>query len=247
MRFLSVAGRELRAAARRRGLFRVRWYAAAAFLVLLVWLSWVFDLFQNRGAGREVFQAFSFATFLYCLFVGAAGTADCLSHEKREGTLGLLFLTNLNSAEIVAGKLCSHALAAFYSLLAIFPVLALPVLVGGVTLGHFWRTVLALVNALCFAMAAGFVASAVCVRQFPAIALATGLSLTLGIASLGATEVMRRFGFPVSVTEIVAAICPLRQCQGLQLVAVLGFAYCSCRFVLELAGAGRLANRSNLA
>lgn len=209
MRFLSVAERELRAAARRRGLYRLRWLTAAAFFVLLLWLSWVFDLFQNRGAGREVFQAFSVVTFVYCLFVGATGTADCLSREKREGTLGLLFLTNLNSAEIVAGKLCSHALAAFYSLLAIFPILALPVLIGGVTLGHFWRTVLALLSALFFAIAAGFVASAVCVRQFPAIALATGLSIVFGMALLGAAEAMRRFGFPVSVTEIMASFSPL--------------------------------------
>src|SRR5262245_32875174 len=159
MRFLSVAERELRAAARRRGTYRLRWLTAAGFFVLLLWLSWVYDLFRNRGAGRDVFEAFSVVTFVYCLFVGATGTADSISREKREGTLGLLFLTNLNSAEIVAGKLCSHALAAFYSLLAVLPVLALPVLIGGVTFGHFWRTVLALVNTLFFAIAAGFVAS----------------------------------------------------------------------------------------
>src|SRR5262245_38315203 len=208
MRFLSVAERELRAAARHRGLYRLRWITAAAFFVLLLWLSWVFDLFQNRGAGRDVFQAFSVVTFLYCLFVGATGTADCLSREKREGTLGLLFLTNLNSAEIVAGKLCSNALAAIYSLLAIFPVMALPVLIGGITFGQFWRTVLALLNTLFFAIVAGFVASVVSVRQFPAIAFATALALVLGMAVLGAVEAMRRFGFPTSVTDAVAAFCP---------------------------------------
>ena len=209
MRFLSVAERELRAAARRRGMYRLRWITAAAFFVLLLWLSWALDLFRNRSAGRDVFQAFSVVTFLYCLFVGATGTADCISREKREGTLGLLFLTNLNSAEIVAGKLCSNALAAFYSLLAIFPLLALPVLIGGITLGEFWRSVLALVNTLFFAIAAGFVASAVSTRQFPAIALATGLSLVLGMAPLGAVEAMRRFRSPTVITEFVAAFCPL--------------------------------------
>lgn len=210
MRFLSVAERELRAAARRRGTHRLRWLTAAAFFVLLLWLGWVFDLYQNRGAGRQVFQAFSFVTLVYCLLVGATGTADSLSRERREGTLGLLFLTNVNSAEIVAGKLCSHALAGFYSLLAIFPVLALPVLVGGVTFGHFWRTVLALAAALFMAIAAGFVASVVSVRQFPAISLATVLSLVFGLALLGAAESMRRSGFPPVLTETVAALCPLQ-------------------------------------
>jgi len=209
MRFLTVAERELRAAARRRGTYRVRWITAAAFFALLVWLGWAFNVFSNRGAGSMVFRTFSVFIFVYCLFVGAAGTADCISCEKRDGTLGLLFLTNLNSAEIVGGKLCSHALALIYSLLAIFPVLALPVLIGGITFGNFWCSVLALANGLFFAIAAGFVASALCVRQFSSVALATGLALFFGMGVLGAAQVMRKFGCPASITDAIAAFCPL--------------------------------------
>lgn len=210
MRFLSVAERELRAGARNKGMYRVRWIAAMAFFLLLLWLAWALNVFQNQRAGLAVFQTFSVLILLYCLVAGAAGTADCLSREKREGTLGLLFLTNLNSAEIIAGKWCSKALAAVYSLLAIFPVLALPVLIGGITAGHFWRTVLALLNALFFALAAGFAASALNVRQFPAVALAIGLALTVGTLLLGLAEAMRAFGFPNHVVETLAAFCPLK-------------------------------------
>lgn len=180
-----------------------------AFFGLLLWLAWVFDVNNSRRNGPEVFRAFSYAIFFFCLVVGAAGTADSLSREKRDGTLGLLFLTNLNSAEIVAGKLCSHALAAVYSLLAIFPVLALPLLLGGVPVDQFWRTVLALLNALGFALAAGFVASSACVRQFPAVALAMGLALFFGAGLAGVAEVMRRSGAATSLTDAVAAFCPL--------------------------------------
>src|SRR5205807_212726 len=123
------------------------------------------------------FSAFSAITLFYCLAVGTARTADCLSSEKREGTMGLLFLTNLNGPEIIGGKLCSSAVAAAYGLFAIFPLLALQMLIGGITLSHFWRTVLALVDAIFFSVAAGFLASSVCVRQFTAIASATGLAL----------------------------------------------------------------------
>src|SRR5262245_46016798 len=153
MRFLTVAERELRAASRRKVTYRGRWIIAAGFLALLLWLGWAFDVFANRGAGPAVFPAFSVCLLVYWLFVAAAATADCLSREKREGTLGLLFLTNLNSAEIVAGKLCSNGLALIYLLVAIFPVMALPVLIGGVTFANFWCSVLALVNGLCLAIA----------------------------------------------------------------------------------------------
>ena len=71
------------------------------------------------------------------------------------------------------------ALLVVAAVLVTFPLffaafLALPVLIGGVTFDQFWRTVLALVSGLFYAMAAGFAASSVCVRQFPAIALGTG-------------------------------------------------------------------------
>src|ERR1041385_6213956 len=209
MRFLTVAERELRAAARQKRTYRLRWIAATGTFTLLLWLGWVFDVFANRGAGPTVFRVCSVAIFLSCLFIGAAETADCLSREKREGTLGLLFLTNLNSAEIVAGKLCSNALALIYLLVAIFPVMALPVLIGGVTLANFSCSVLAIVNGLFFAIAAGFLASALCVRQFPAVALATGLAIFLGLGLLGLAEVLRRFGCPAAITKALAAFCPL--------------------------------------
>ena len=178
MRFLSVADRELRSAARQKATYRTRWLTAALFFGLLVWLLWAFDGFTNRRAAPQIFKVFSVLTFLYCLFLGTARTADCISVERREGTLGLLFLTNLNSAEIIAGKLCSTALASVYGLMAIFPMLALPLLMGGITFGHFARTVLGLLNGILFALAAGFLASVVCKRQFTAIALAMGLTIS---------------------------------------------------------------------
>ncbi|MEO6036468.1 MAG: ABC transporter permease subunit, partial [Verrucomicrobiota bacterium] len=209
MRFLSVAERELQSASRRVGTYRTRWLAAAGFLLLLLWMAWVYDLFQNRNAGPEVFRAASLVIFFYCLFVGAAGTADCLSREKRDGTLGLLFLTNLNSAEIVLGKLCSNGLMLIYSLVAIFPILALPVLIGGISAGNLGRTVLALANALLCGVAMGFVASAVSVRQFPAVALATSLTLLAGATPLLLAEVLPKMSYPQIFATMLSEFCPL--------------------------------------
>jgi hypothetical protein len=187
MRFLLVADRELRSAARQKVTYRTRWITAAVFFALLVWLLWAFHGFNSRLAASGIFRAYSVLIFLYCFFLGTARTADCITAERREGTLGLLFLTNLNSAEIIAGKLCSNALASVYGFMAIFPMLALPLLMGGITFGHFGRTVLGLLNGILFALAAGFLASVLCKRQFTAIALALGLTISLaGGLMLGA-------------------------------------------------------------
>ena len=204
MRFLSVAERELRAGTRHKGTYRSRWITAAAFLALLAWLIWVFGF-----RSRQVFQTYSTLTFLFCLIFSAAQTADCLSSEKREGTLGLLFLTNLNGLEIIGGKLCSSALAAAYGLFAIFPLLALQMLIGGVTLDHFWRTVLALVNAIFFAVATGFLASSLFVRQFTAVAAATGLVLFTSLGLAGFSAVVRAFRGPKVLMDGLAIFSPL--------------------------------------
>jgi ABC-type Na+ efflux pump permease subunit len=185
MRLLTVAERELRSAARRPGTHRLRWITAAVFFVLLVWIIWASGWLSNRRSTSEIFTVFSVLIFFYSLLVVTAQTADCLSAEKREGTLGLLFLTNLTSGEIIGGKLCSHALASVYGLFAIFPMLGLTMLPGGITLGCFWRTVLALVNAIFFAVAAGFLASAVSVKQSKAVPLATGLALFFTVGWFG--------------------------------------------------------------
>src|SRR5882724_9951854 len=204
MRFLSVAERELRAGARNKGTYRSRWITAAAFLALLAWLIWVFNF-----RSRQVFPTYSTLTFFFCLIFSAAQTADCLSSEKREGTLGLLFLTNLNGLEIIGGKLCSSALAAAYGLFAIFPLLALQMLIGGVTFGHFWRTVLALVNAIFLAVAAGFLASALFVRQFTAVAAATGLVLFASLGLTGLSAVVRVFRGPKVLMDGLGMVSPL--------------------------------------
>ena len=96
-----------------------------------------------------------------CLLAGVLLTADCLSEEKRDGTLGLLFLTDLKGYDVVLGKFIAMSLNAIYGLLAILPITGLPLLMGGVTGGEFWRMNLALLNALFVSLAMG-----VCVSAF---------------------------------------------------------------------------------
>ena len=115
--------------------------------------------------------------FLYCLVAGIRSTADCLSEEKREGTLGLLFLTDLRGYDVVGGKLVATSLNAFYGLMAIVPLLAIPLLMGGITNGEFWRTALVLVNTFLFSLAAGMFVSSI--SKYPRKAFAATLLLLL--------------------------------------------------------------------
>jgi len=133
MTFLPIVDRELRVTARRSSIYRVR-LAVALTAMLLAGIILVVNLgAPQHQLGRHVFEGLSVLSFIYCLFSGRISTADCLSEEKREGTLGLLFLTDLKGYDVVLGKLAATSVSAFYGLLAMLPVLAVPLLLGGVT------------------------------------------------------------------------------------------------------------------
>src|SRR5207245_2009309 len=124
---------------------------------VIVWLVLLLSDSDSAPPARSLhlFVAFGVLALAFCLLAGIFLTADCLSEEKREGTLGLLFLTNLRSYDVVLGKLLATSLHSFYGLLAIFPVLGLPLMMGGVTLGEFWRVILVLIVTLFLSLALG--------------------------------------------------------------------------------------------
>jgi ABC-type transport system involved in multi-copper enzyme maturation permease subunit len=161
--FLPIVERELRVAARKRSTFWVRVAAALVALVIgsgFLALSAVGYWLGPFSLGKALFGALTWLSLAVALSAGLFFTSDCLSEEKREGTIGLLFLTDLRGYDVVLGKLLATSLRGACALLAVFPVLALTLLMGGVSGAQFWQTVLALVNALMISLAAGLLASA---------------------------------------------------------------------------------------
>jgi ABC-type Na+ efflux pump permease subunit len=160
MIFLPIVGRELRVAARRRSSYWIRSGLALGAISIGVFLYLANLDAAPQSLAHRIFSALVWLSMLFCLYAGRRSTADCLSQEKREGTLGLLFLTDLQGYDVVLGKLAATSLNGFYSLLAILPVLAIPILLGGITSGEFWRVALVLANTFLFSLAVGMFASA---------------------------------------------------------------------------------------
>jgi ABC-type transport system involved in multi-copper enzyme maturation permease subunit len=163
MNCLPIVRRELRVAARKRSTF---WLRVAAALTALVIGSGFWLLSQVGGAraggmGSELFTVLTWLCLATGLSAGLFFTSDCLSEEKREGTLGLLFLTDLRGYDVALGKLLATSLRGFYALLAVLPILAITLLIGAITGEQYWKTSLGLVNALFVSLAAGMAVSAV--------------------------------------------------------------------------------------
>jgi ABC-type transport system involved in multi-copper enzyme maturation permease subunit len=164
MSFLFIAQRELRVSARRKSTYYAR--GAAALLGLVIGTFYMvlfgFGMPSATSLGRYMFTVLTWYALLTTLLAGVFLASDCLSEERREGTLGLLFLTHLKGHDVVLGKFVAVSLNAFYGLLAVFPVLALCLLTGGVSGAEFWRSCLALLNLLFFSVTTSMLISSFC-------------------------------------------------------------------------------------
>ncbi len=138
--FVIVAGRALRA--------DDDWRATVAA---------VLDSFSQQGS--TLFAALNLVVLAAIWMLGPLITADCLSRERREGTLGLLLLTPLTARDVVRAKWVAHALRAGVALCATIPVLIIPVLLGGVSGNQILRAVMLDVASLTLALSAGLYAS----------------------------------------------------------------------------------------
>jgi len=160
MNLLPIVERELRLASQKSGTYWTRvWIGLLGILVLGS------AIMTARFAPRGMFglaAVFSFIRFfgvIYCLVTGVRLTSDCISQEKRDGTLGFLFLTDLRGYDVILGKLIAKGILPTYTMMAIVPLVWLVSLMGGVTGGELFYTVIALGNALFFSLAVGITVS----------------------------------------------------------------------------------------
>lgn len=77
----------------------MRWLRvlAGGIVIFACWRAMRENTWLTQSSGRPLFQGLNKLLFLITWFLGPLMTADCLSREKRDGTIGLLFLTDRKS------------------------------------------------------------------------------------------------------------------------------------------------------
>jgi ABC-type transport system involved in multi-copper enzyme maturation permease subunit len=161
MVLLPVVEREMRVAARGRTMYRVRFWAAMAMAGVMGWSllhepSYLQDMSQR---GEEILSYLTLCAFIFSAAIGALATSDAVSREKREGTLGLLFLTDLKGYDVICGKMAANSLNVLYALVATVPVMGIPLLMGGITFAQFAKISLVLVLTMVLSLSAGIFVS----------------------------------------------------------------------------------------
>src|SRR5687767_5572198 len=71
-------------------------------------------LVSAAASGAVIFATLVAMGAVLCMAVAIFGASDSISRERREGTLGFLFLTELRAYDVVLGKLAAAGLVPFY-------------------------------------------------------------------------------------------------------------------------------------
>ena len=157
MALLPIVDRELRVVSRKTSLYWGRLLFAGVGILTLCLYSLSRDVPSQMS--QAMFESLAMVTFVYCALAGVWATADCLSEERRGETLGLLFLTNLRGVDVVLGKMMATSLRSVYGVLAVFPIMAIPLILGGVDFAEFCRVMFVLVVTLFASLSLGVVVS----------------------------------------------------------------------------------------
>jgi hypothetical protein len=195
MNFLPIAIRELQVTARRSMTYYWRSLSAlnAACITLGCLLIGVSGALTAGSAGVMTFRFLAGVGYIISAVTAALITSDCICEERRDGTLGLLFLTDLRGYDIILGKLARLSVPV-YCLIAAFPALGFTMLLGGVAIGDFSMVALALVNALFFFAALGLLVSTLSGSGRAAVSIALAGVLVCSAPMVTAVFGLKFFG-----------------------------------------------------
>lgn len=154
-----IVQRELAGEARRTWATYQRLVACAA-LALSVAIHFGTGSDAALRGGGGLFLELNLMLFSLIWFLVPLMAFDTLSRERRERTLELLYLTRLRPIDVVIAKASAVVLRTVVCLSATFPVMMMPVVMGGVTLAGGLRMVLLHGAAVVLALVASLWASA---------------------------------------------------------------------------------------
>ena len=158
MNLITIIVRELRVRSRSSSTYWQRVGFAGLPLIACLWVF--FD--RSHMLGPSMLVGVSVVSMVLFGFGATLAVSDVISAERREGTLGLLFLTSLRSWELLLGLAISAGARFLLCLIAVIPVMLLPLLTGGVGWAEVLRQCLNILVVVWLGIAVGIFWSVLC-------------------------------------------------------------------------------------
>src|SRR5215469_274713 len=150
-----LVARELLVGSRQPWTYWLRLLTALGAVSVLAILAATGHSRLGRTDGFVLFAGSTTVLFFIASLNGLRSTSDCISAERRQGTLVLLFLASLKLNTILVSKLVTHSLRNAWAFLGTLPVLGLCLLLGGVSGWMFMKSALAILAAAWLSLMVG--------------------------------------------------------------------------------------------
>lgn len=152
--------------------------ASIVLVAVLAWLAPMALGMPGLDNGKAALFVISSAAHFLAAFTSVLTTADCISREKREGTLELLLLTKLHPLDVISQKAIAATAPVFSGLGALLPFFMAPVLIGGVSGEEVVAAMLLVCGSALLSAAVGMLVSVFCRSMIQSMAV-TFLALVL--------------------------------------------------------------------
>lgn len=170
--------RELRTATRKPQLRQTRlWGTIACAVITMVFLLTASSSAQASWGGN--LNHLLFWGGLIIILQVPSYTVGIFAEERRNQTLGLLFLCGICPTEMFLSKTLGSALVSFSRLLLLYPFLAISFLGGGLSPDQFLATAISLPVLLLFVISVCVLASVLCQEESTALFVASGIAILL--------------------------------------------------------------------
>ncbi|HEX5221756.1 MAG TPA: ABC transporter permease [Verrucomicrobiae bacterium] len=199
--------RELRTAWRKRRLHRTLLWGTAA----CAGVTALFLLFSEGG--RIWGRSLNLLLFLAGLFIISrvpSYTVGIFTEDRRNQTLGLLFLCGINSTALFVSKTLGSALVSFNRLLLLYPFLAVSFLSGGLSVEQFVGTAVSLPVLLFFVISVCTLASVLCQEESTAMFVASAVGAVLCLTTPLIYVLSRLSGGTTAFVQQLLALSPAR-------------------------------------
>ena len=175
--------RELRRALRVQKLQQVRAWGTVGCAALACLFMLTGSASRGQGWGRE-FNSLLFLGGLLLIAQVPKYTVGIFAEERRNQTLGLLFLCGIGPLQLFLSKTLGSALVSFSRLLLLYPFLALAFLGGGLSWQMFVATTCSLPLLLAYVFAVCVFASVLCREESTAMFVAVVVGVVLAALPL---------------------------------------------------------------